>query len=96
MVQTGTRHDVPGDPDWCPTTRHVAKRRLQAAKQDQVEVKLTAVIADDGETLSTAQKVERTQAFILNNVPATEFLRHKHAQMSLDANARSVIPHLLR
>ena len=71
--------------------RHVAKRRLQAAKQDQVEVKLTAVIADDGETLSTAQKVERTQAFILNDVPTTEFLRHKHAQMSLDANARSVI-----
>ena len=61
--------------------RHVAKRRLQAAKQDQVEVKLTAVIADDGEALSTAQKAERTHASILNDVPTTAFLRHKHAQM---------------
>ena len=71
--------------------RHVAKRRLQTAKQDHVEVKLTAVIADDGEPLSTAQKVERTHAFVLHKVPTVDLLRHKHEKMSFDANAQSVI-----
>jgi hypothetical protein len=39
--------------------RHVAKRRLQAAQHDHIEVELTAVITGDGEPLSPTQKVER-------------------------------------
>jgi hypothetical protein len=71
--------------------RHIAKRRLQTAQHDHVKVELTAVIADDGEPLSTAHKVERTHAYILRKVPTGTFLNYKHEMMSLDLNAQSAI-----
>ena len=71
--------------------RHVAKRRLQMAQHDHIEVELTAVIAGDGEPLSPTQKVERTHEYILDKDPTSPFLHVKHEMLPLDLNAQSVI-----
>ena len=71
--------------------RHIAKRRLQVAQHDHIEVKLTAVIADDGEPLSPNQKVERAHGYILDKDPTAPFLHVKHERLPLDFNAQSVI-----
>ena len=79
-----------GDPDRCATTHRKAPR-LQTAQHDHIKVELTAVIADDGEPLSTAHKVERTHAYILRKVPTGTFLDYGHEMISLDMNAQSAI-----
>ena len=71
--------------------RHVEKRRLQMTQHDHIDVELTAIIAGDGEPFSSTQRVERTNAYVLDKDPTAAFLHAKHNKLPLDFNAQSAI-----
>ena len=71
--------------------RHVTKRRLKEARREHIGVKLTAVISDGDEPISSAQKLERTHQHILNDTPPGDFLSVRHNKMPIDFNALSVV-----